>query len=420
MLLKNGLVLYGSDYKLIRADILIDGNKIMEIKKNINKSADTVIDASNSLIIPAFVNSHTHSPMVILRGLAEDVPLMEWLQNYIWPVERKLKAKDIYWGAKLALLEMAHSGISTFVDMYFHMEEVAKATLEVGLRGFLGYGMIDLGDEEKMKAEVKETEKLYKFISGLNSPLINFILAPHAPYTCSLECLKWVAEKSKEWNSLITIHLSETKEEVRITKEKYGQTPVEVLKTVGLLNERLIAAHGIWLTERDIDLLSSSGTTIVHCPASNMKLGSGIIRLRDLLDNGINVALGTDGAASNNTLDMIREMRLASLLQKVHTLNPAIIKSEEIFKMATWNGAKALGLKAGLIEEGYLADLAIINLKKPHLVPLNSPLSAILFSAKSGDVDTLIVNGKIIMLDGEVLTVDEEKVVDRFLGVNIE
>ncbi|AFK22981.1 amidohydrolase family protein [Pyrococcus sp. ST04] len=417
MLLKNGLVLHGENFELVRADIYVEGNVISEIGRNISPNADIVIDVNNSLVIPAFINAHTHSPMVLLRGLAEDVPLMEWLEKYIWPNEKKLTRKEIYWGALLALIEMARSGTGTFIDMYFHMEEVAKATLEVGLRGFLGYGMIDLSDEEKRRIEFRETEKFKKYVEKVNSPLINFILAPHAPYTCSPECLKWVATKMKEWDSLVTIHLSETRSEVEQIKERYGKSPVELLAEVGLLNSRVIAAHGVWLSDNDIKLLSEGGVTIVHCPASNMKLGSGIIRLRDLLDNKVNVALGTDGAASNNTLDMLREMRLASLLQKVHALDPAIIKSSEILRMATLNGAKALKLKGGVIKEGYLADIAVIPLRRANLLPLHDPLSSIIFSAKMGDVETLIVNGNIILLDGEFQTVDEDKVIDKFLGV---
>ncbi|MFA4661734.1 amidohydrolase family protein [Pyrococcus kukulkanii] len=417
MLLKNGLILYGESYEWVRADLLIEGNKIVKIGRNLHADSDIVIDCSHSLIVPGFINAHTHSPMVLLRGLAEDVPLMEWLEKYIWPNERKLGKKEVYWGALLGLIEMARAGTTTFIDMYFHMEEVAKATLEVGLRGFLGYGMIDLDDERKRRIEIRETEKFRKFIIQQNSELLNFILAPHAPYTCSMECLNWVANKSREWNALVTIHLSETKSEVVLIKEKYGKTPTEVLDDAGLLNEKLIAAHGIWLDDKEIYLLGKNGSTIVHCPASNMKLGSGIINLRKLLDNGVNVGLGTDGAASNNTLDMLREMRLASLLQKVVNLDPSIIKSSEIFKMATLNGAKALKLNAGIIKEGYLADIAVINLKRPNLLPMNNPLNSLVFSAKGGDVETLIVNGSIVMLDGEFQTVDEDKVLDKFLGV---
>lgn len=419
VLLRGGLVLYGRDYKLTRADVLIEGDKIVEVKRNINKPADEVLDVSKSLVIPSFINAHTHSPMVILRGLAEDVPLMEWLQEYIWPVERKLRRKDVYWGSKLALIEMAHSGTSTFVDMYFHMEEIAKATEEVGLRAYLGYGMVDLDDEEKRKIEMRETEKLYEFIKKLDSSKVNFILAPHAPYTCSFDCLRWVSEKSREWNSLVTIHLAETQDEIKIIREKYGKSPVDVLEDVGLLNEKLIAAHGIWLSDEDIRKISSAGATIAHCPASNMKLGSGVFPMKKALENNVNVALGTDGAASNNTLDILREMRLASLLQKVIHRDPSIVKSEDIFRMATLNGAKALGLKAGVIAEGYLADIAVIDLRKAHLLPVNSPLASIIFSARGGDVDTLIVGGEIVMLDSELLTVDEEKVIDKFLEVSV-
>ncbi|MDK2869015.1 MAG: 5-methylthioadenosine/S-adenosylhomocysteine deaminase [Pyrococcus sp.] len=417
VIIKNGMIIYGDEFTIVRSDVLIEDGVIKEVGKNIRAPADMVIDASSHLVIPGLINAHTHVSMVLLRGLAEDVPLQEWLQNYIWPRERELKRKDIYWGTLLGLVEMARSGVTTFVDMYFHIEEVAKATIEVGLRGFLGYGMVDLENREKLEVEIKETEKFYEYVTKINSPLVNFVLAPHAPYTCSLECLKWVSKKANQWNVPVTIHLSETKKEVEEIRKKYGMTPTQLLDEVGLLNEKLIAAHGVWLSEEELRMLSSANATVVHCPASNMKLGSGVFPLRKALDLGVNVALGTDGAASNNTLDMLREMRLASLLQKVAHLNPAIVKSEEILKMATVNPAKALGLKSGVIKEGYIADLALINLRRPHLLPLNSPTSLLIYSARGGDVDTLFVNGEIVILDGEFLTVNEEKILDKFLKV---
>ncbi|WP_048058359.1 amidohydrolase family protein [Pyrococcus yayanosii] len=412
MLLRGGLVIYGEGFEPVRADVLIEGDRIVRVARGISAEADEVIDASGRVIIPGLINAHTHSPMTLLRGLADDLPLMEWLQNYIWPAERKLGRREVYWGALLGLIEMAKSGTTTFVDMYFHMDAVAEAVMKVGLRAFLGYGMVDLGNEEKRKAEIRETERFMKFIEELGDRRINFILAPHAPYTCSPECLRWVAERARE-GILVTIHLAETREEVKEIKERYGMTPVQLLDSLGLLTPGTIAAHGVWLDERDAKILATREVTIVHCPASNMKLASGVMPLKMLLKAGVNVALGTDGAASNNNLDMLEEMKLVALLHKVHTLDPTVADAKMVLRMATVHGARALGLKAGIIKEGYLADLAVIDFRRPHLRPLNDPVSHLVYSARGGDVEDLIVAGKIVMLDGEVLGVDEEKVLDK-------
>ncbi|ACS91029.1 amidohydrolase family protein [Thermococcus sibiricus] len=413
ILIKNGYVIYGDSLKIIKADIYIENNKISKIGKDLTKSADHVIDAKGRVISPGFINAHTHSPMVLLRGLADDISLMEWLQNYVWPVEKKLKRVHIYWGALLGTLEMIKTGTTTFVDMYFHMEEVAKAVEEIGLRAYLSYGMVDLGDEEKRSIEIRETLKLLKFIESLSSPRVEFLFGPHAPYTCSPKLLTWVREKADETGKMITIHLSETKDEVKQIKEKYGKTPVELLDELGFLKNDVIAAHGVWLTDKEIEILAKRDVTIVHNPASNMKLGSGVMSLEKLLKAGVNVALGTDGAASNNNLDMIEEMKLAALLHKVHTLNPTLADAKTVFKMATQNGAKALRLNAGVIKEGALADVIVIDFNKPHLRPITNIISHIVYSANGNDVETTIVDGKVVMLDREVLTIDEEKILDK-------
>ncbi|MBC7095478.1 amidohydrolase family protein [Thermococcus sp.] len=413
ILIKNGRVIYGENLDIINADIYIEGNRIAKVGKGLKLSAEYVIDANGKVISPGFINAHTHSPMVLLRGLADDLPLMEWLQNYVWPVEKNLTSKHIYWGALLGILEMIKGGTTTFVDMYFHMEEVAKVVEKAGIRSYLSYGMVDLGDEEKRNVEIKETLRLLEFINKLNSPRIEFLFGPHAPYTCSPELLKWVREKADETEKMITIHLNETKSEVQDIKEKYGMTPVEFLDKLGFLGNDIIAAHGVWLTDKEIEILARRGVTIVHSPASNMKLASGIIPIEKLLKAGVNITLGTDGAASNNNLDMVEEMKLAALVHKVNTLNPTIADAESIFKMATQNGAKALRLNAGVIKEEALADIVILDFNKPHLRPMTNVISHIVYSANGNDVETTIVDGKIVMLDGEVLTVDEEKVLDK-------
>ena len=410
ILIKNGRVIYGENFEVVEADVLIEDNRIAKVAKSINESADTVIDATGRVVSPGFVNLHTHSPMGLLRGLADDLPLMDWLQNHIWPREAKLTPEYIKAGAYLGALEMIRSGTTTFLDMYFHMDKVAEAVLKAGLRGYLSYGMIDLGDPDKTDKEVKDALREMEAIEKLNSNRVHFVFGPHAPYTCSIALLKEVRRLASEHDKLITIHVSETMAEIGQITERYGKSPVVLLDDIGFLGNDVIIAHGVWLDSRDIQILARHGVTVAHNPASNMKLASGVMPIGKLLNAGVNVGLGTDGSASNNNLDMLEEMKLAALLHKVHNLDPVIADAKTVFRMATRNGAKALRLSAGLIKEGYLADIAIINFNRPHLRPINDVISHLVYSANGNDVETTIVDGKILMLDGEVLTLDEEKV----------
>jgi len=410
ILIKNGHVIYGDGFEVVRADVLIEGNRITKVAKGINEGADTVIDATGRIVSPGFVNLHTHSPMGLFRGLADDLPLMEWLEKHIWPREAKLTREDIKAGAYLGVLEMIKSGTTTFLDMYFHMDAVAEAVLDAGLRGYLGYGMIDLGDPERTEKEVREALREMEAIERLNSDRVQFVFAPHAPYTCSLALLERVRELASEHGKLITIHVSETMSEVGRIVERYGKSPVELLDGIDFWDRDVIIAHGVWLDSRDVQILTRHGVSVAHNPGSNMKLASGVMPLRKLLNAGINVGLGTDGAASNNNLDMLEEMKLAALLHKVHNLDPTIADAETVFRMATVNGAKALRLRAGVIKEGYLADLAIMDFNRPHLRPVNNAVSHLVYSANGNDVESTIVNGEILMLDREVLTLDEERV----------
>lgn len=419
ILIKNGYVVYGENLEVIKADVLIESNKIVEVAKNINKSADTVIDAKGKVVSPGFVNLHTHSPMGLFRGLADDLPLMDWLREHIWPKEAKLTREYTKVGAYLGALEMIKSGTTTFLDMYFFMDAVAEVTLESGLRGYLSYGMIDLGDPEKTEKEVNEALRIMKFIDELDSDRVHFVFGPHAPYTCSIALLKEVRRLANEHGKLITIHVSETMAEIGQIAERYGKSPVVLLDDIGFFGRDVIIAHGVWLDSRDIQILARHGVTVAHNPASNMKLASGVMPLQRLLNAGVNVGLGTDGSASNNNLDMLEEMKLAALLHKVHNLDPTVADARTVFKMATQNGARALGLKAGIIKEGYLADIAIIDFNKPHLRPINNVISHLVYSANGNDVETTIVDGKVLMLDRELLTLDEEKILndaERVIG----
>ena len=413
ILIRNGRVIYGENFEVVDADVLIEGNRIVKVGKNIIESADTVIDATGKVVSPGFVNLHTHSPMGLLRGLADDLPLMDWLQNHIWPREAKLTREYTKVGAYLGALEMIKSGTTAFLDMYFFMDAVAEVVLESGLRGYLSYGMIDLGDPEKTEKELKEALRTMEFMDKLGSDRVHFVFGPHAPYTCSIALLKEVRKLANEHGKLITIHVSETMAEIGQISERYGKSPVVLLDEIGFLGGDVIIAHGVWLDSRDIQILARHGVTVAHNPASNMKLASGVMPLQRLLNAGVNVGLGTDGSASNNNLDMLDEMKLAALLHKVHNLDPTVADAKTVFKMATVNGAKALRLNAGVIKEGYLADIAIIDFNQPHLRPVNNVISHLVYSASGNDVETTIVDGKILMLDREVLTLDEEKILDE-------
>jgi 5-methylthioadenosine/S-adenosylhomocysteine deaminase len=408
LIIRGGLVLT-PDFRAIKADIAVEGGKIAAVGEVVG-NADTVIDAKGKLVMPGLVNAHTHLSMSLLRGYAEDLPLKRWLEEKIWPVERKLKPEHVYAGALLGCLEMIKSGTTCFSDMYFYMEEVAKAVRESGLRCSLSYGVIELGDRERRKIELKKAIQLLQE----RDSRIRVMFGPHAPYTCSDECLLEVKELAERHKVGIHIHLSETEEEVRESIKKTGKPPISHLEEIGFLGPRVVAAHCVHVSTEEIKSLARHGVKVVHNPASNLKLSSGLAPVREMLDAGVEVALGTDGPASNNSLDMFREMRLCSLLQKLRTRDPACIRAEEVLRMATVTAARAAGWEeVGTIEPGKKADIILVNLNSPHLTPLPSVISNIIYSAIGSDVDTMIVDGKVLMQGRRVLTLDEERVMEK-------
>lgn len=394
--------------------VAIEGNKIVSVGKEFKEKADVVIDARGKVVLPGLINAHTHLSMTLLRGVADDMPLMEWLETKIWPVEKNLKPEDCYTGALLGCLEMIKSGTTCFADQYFHMDRVAQAVEESGIQGVLSYGIIELDDPKRRESELRAGEKLVKEWHGKAGGRVLTMFGPHGPHTCSSECLMKVKELAKKHRVGIHIHLSETKDEIKQVTEKYGKRPVEHLNSMGFLGPEVLAAHCIWLTDQEIKVLHERGVKPVHNPVSNMKLGSGVAPVPEMLAAGIPVALGTDGAASNNTLDMFNEMKFAALLNKAHKLDPRAIPAISALEMATVNGATALGLgkELGSIEVGKRADLVLVSLKKPHLTPLHNVISHLVYSAVGGDVDTTIVDGKILMQGRRVLTLDEDKVLE--------
>lgn len=396
-----------------RGSVLIEGNTIEEVSDSLSPGdADTVIDGHGKLIIPGLVNTHTHLSMTLFRGMADDLPLDRWLNDHIWPAEAHLNGEYCHAGALLGCVEMIRSGTTTFNDMYFYMDDVARAVDEAGLRCVLSHGMIDLGDDDKRRAEIRESLRIIRECHGMADGRIKVALGPHSPYTCSEELLQETARLAAEHGVGIHIHVSETENEVREVSEAHGMSPVEYLDSTGVLGPGTVAAHCVWLKENEMEILSERGVKVSHNPSSNMKLASGTSPVPELMGRGVNVSIGTDGAASNNNLDMFEEMKTASLLQKVSLHDPTALPAMDVFRMATLNGAKALGVKSGLIEEGRLADLVVLNTRRPHLTPWRNPASHLVYSASGADVDTVICDGRILLLEGELKVLDEEYVME--------
>jgi len=397
-------------------DIFIEEDKISEIGKNLKRSAEFVVDGRKKIVMPGLINSHTHVSMTLLRGLADDLPLMDWLKNHIWPTEQRLTAKDVYQGALLGCLEMIESGTTCFGDMYFFADEVGKAVKLSGIRSLVNSVVIDLLPENV--AGLRVLAETLKKIRQLNCSRVTPWLCPHSPYGCSEETLRRVKEISRKEKLRINIHLSETKSEIEEIKKKHGKSPVEFLSEIEFLDSDVTAAHCVHLTDKEMKILKERDVKVVHNPVSNMKTASGVAPIPEMLEKKICVALGTDGAASNNCLDMFQEMKFAALLHKINKLNPTVIPAEVVLGFATVNGARALGLEnqIGAIETGKKADIIILNIKKPNLTPIlsnHSVASHLVYSATGNDVETSIVDGKIIMENRKVLTLDEEDVMEK-------
>ena len=389
-------------------------------------TAKNILSAHGSIIMPGLINTHTHLPMVCFRGLADDLPLMDWLHNHIFPAESKFVTREmVYKGAMLAIAEMILSGTTTFCDAYFYESEVARAAFDSGIRAVVSQGFIDL---PASTAPEKIADIAERFISKWQSksPLIIPALACHSPYACSPETIMSVKAAARRADVLYSIHLSETKEEVAIMREKFGKTPVQHLKDIDVLDDRTLAVHCIWLEDYEMDMLRSLEVKVSHNPESNMKLAAGCAPVPLLIQKGITVGLGTDGSASNNDLDMFGEMGTAAKLHKVMQMDSTVMDAKTVLKMATINGATALGLEdqIGSIEPGKSADIIIVDTEKPHLAPMHSYYSQLVYAASGADVKTSIISGRVVMHDRELLLVDlpsimqEVRSIAKLIGAN--
>ncbi|MHC1593318.1 MAG: amidohydrolase family protein [Methermicoccaceae archaeon] len=423
LLIKGGLVLAGDGSPPEKADVVVDGGKIVEVGEARGVSADEVIEGKKRLIMPAFVNTHTHLPMTLFRGYADDLPLDAWLGEHIWPTEAKLKPSHVRAGALLGAIELIKSGVGAFCDMYFFMGEVARVIEQSGLRGSIGHGMIELWDEQKGKKELQEGRKLVKDYEGYANGRVKTMYAPHAPNTCSLEFLQKVREAADRDGVGIQLHLLETKKERDELEVRYGRGIVPAMDEAGVLGKDVLAAHCIWLSQEDRRILHRRGVKVSHNPVSNMKLASGIADVPEMLDAGLGVSLGTDGCASNNNLEMFGEMKVAALLQKAFKMEPTVMAAPTVLRMATLSGYEALGLGGGLVKEGYDADITLLDLTSERLLPLHNVVSNIVYSASPCDVSSTIVGGKVLMherslrtLDVQSVVSDVEKAVDDLFG----
>jgi 5-methylthioadenosine/S-adenosylhomocysteine deaminase len=376
---------------------------------------DKVLDYPQGLIIPGLINAHTHAAMSLFRGLADDLPLEEWLTSHIFPAEQKLNGDFVYWGTKLAVAEMLLSGTTTFCDMYLWAGQVARAAAETGIRALVGEVLYDFPSPNygPPSAGLLYSEELCR--TWRDHALVGVAIQPHAVYTCSPDLLQQCGELAARYDTRLIIHLSETPREVADCEARYGATPVGHLQNLGLVTSRLLADHGVVLTDADMDLLAAGGAGVAHCPESNMKLASGIAPVVDLLARGVPVGLGTDGCASNNNLDLLQEMDTAAKLQKVHRLDPTALPATAALDLATRGSARALGLEkeVGALMPGMKADLVVIDLDQPHLTPIYDPYSHLVYAATGADVQTVLVHGRVVVRDRRLLSFDLEETLAR-------
>jgi len=383
------------------------GNIVSTSSEPAGFKADKVIDGAGKMLIPGLVNAHTHAAMTLFRNCADDLLFNDWLFGKIMPLEDKLCGEDCYWGVMLAVMEMLRSGTTSYIDMYYSTDDSARAVLESGIRCAFSRGIA--GDvsaaEGKLRDAIGEIER------WKGKDTLSFMLGPHAPYTCDEGFQREVAAEAKSRGIPVNIHLSESLAEIETIKNQYGCSPIELADRTGLLSDTTVAAHCVQLSDSDISLLAERGVNVATNPVSNLKLANGVAPVMKMRKAGINVALGTDSAASNNSLNMFRELSMLTLLHKGINHDALAITAREGFEIATKNGARAMGIgNLGEIRPGYIADLVILNLDCPNMQPVNDPVAALAYSANGSEVETVIVGGRVLMENKEFLTIDEGRV----------
>ena len=411
--------------------VLVQNGRIIQVGKTaaVRDRAEVEIDARGMVVLPGLIDTHVHLAQALLRGCADDTALIDWLQKFVWPLQGNFNATDGKASAELCMLEMIKSGTTTFLESLLHsrygFDGIAHSLQDSGMRGVLSktvMGLPGYGDEksimhpgmiEDAQTCLKEVESHFKNWNGRADGRIRVWYGARSLGGCTRELYQQIADGAKKLGTGVTMHLSEVQEDVRYTNKEFGKTPAEFMDHVGLVGPNVVFAHGVWLTEMEWQILARKGAHVAHCPSSNMKLSSGIAKVREMMQCGVNVGIGCDGGPSNNSYDMIREMKTASLLQKVRTMDPLALSAETVLEMATLNGARALGLQdqIGSIEPGKKADLIVVNMQKPHLTPAFNPVSHVVYAAEGSDVETAIIDGRVVMENRVVKSLNEEKVI---------
>lgn len=390
-----------------KCDLLLESGKIKMISRIIEAEANKTIDGEGKHILPGFINMHTHAAMTLMRGIGEDMPLMDWLYKKIWPTERKLTDELVYWGTKLACLEMLKTGTTCFNDQYWNIGAAVKAASEMGVRSVQPYVILDLGDRERWSKIKEECHKAWEESQNWG-PLNRFAIGMHAPYSVSEEMLVWGSNFARDRGLLVHIHISETEGENEESIKKHGMRPTEYLESLGVLGPEVIAAHCLWISDNDIEILARHNVKVVHNINSNLKIASGYkFRYNELRDAGVTVTLGTDGCASSNNLDMLETMKTTALLQKGWRRDPGAMPLDELMQLTTKNAGISLGIHTGIVEEGALADLILVDASSYAFTPNINFLANLVYSANSSCIDTVICNGEILM-EGRRVTGEEE------------
>lgn len=391
--------------------IAVDDHKIIGIDVA-DFAADEVVDGKGKLATPGMVNTHGHVSMTLLRSYADDLALMDWLNNHIWPIEGKMVAEDIYWGAMLGIVEMLKGGTTCFADMYSEMDDVAKACDQLGIRANLCRGII--GFQPNKDAAIQENVDLFDKWHGHDNGRIRITMGPHAPYTCPDDAMKQMIAVAKEKGMEIQMHLCETLDEINGSQKDYGMTPIERMEKLGLFDCGVIAAHCVHLTDHDREIMAKYNVRIAHNPQSNLKLASGVADVPAAQAAGLVVGLGTDGTSSNNNLDMLEEIRLAAMLHKATKFDPLLVPAAKAWEMGTVDGAKVLGFdNVGKLEPGFEADIVLWDMHKPYWYPRHNKLSLLVYAASANDADTVFVAGKKVVEGGKLLTFDEEVIYNK-------
>ncbi|WP_415379687.1 amidohydrolase [Halosimplex sp. TS25] len=404
------------DLSVERADVLVDrdSGEITTVDDPGVLEADETLDASDGLVVPGLVNAHTHVAMTLLRGYADDKPLDAWLQEDVWPVEAELTGDDVEVGAELGLIEMIKSGTTALSDMYFHVDRIADAVERAGVRAVLGHTAVTVGkDDEAARADLQQSLDVARELDGAADGRIATTFQPHSLTTVGEEYLREFVPKARDADLAIHFHANETENEVDPIVDEHGVRPLEYADELGLLTEDTYVAHGVHVDETEIELLAERGTGVAHCPASNMKLASGMAPVQRLRDAGVTVGIGTDGAASNNDLDAFDEVRDAAMIGKLAAEDASAVPAEAVVEMVTRGSADLLGFDSGRIEAGTNADLAVIDLDAPHLTPAHDLVSHLAYAVRGSDVRHTVCDGEVLMRDREVLTLDEGAVRKR-------